>query len=246
MSMLILGIILVVMAITIIAMPYHIEMTGLVILGFGVLSLLYYLAKKYKWAKWIKVAIRMIAVMTVLVLVIAMSLIARGGRSQWEEAQTAEYAVILGAQIHGTTPSRTLRERLDQGVALSDKNEDIILVVSGGQGSDEIVTEASVMAAYLESQGVDKARIILEEEAHNTRQNLENSKKLVEEQGISPENPVIITSEFHMARAKYIASTLDMQAIGISSETQTLPLKCNYYLREVFAFVKAFISAHIA
>ena len=245
MKTLILGLILVVLGLIVTALPYHITMSGLLLIGFGCLCILYFLAKKYHWAKWIRMAIPMIAVATALVLAGSMALIAYEGRCEWEKAEVAEYAVVLGAQIHGTSPSRTLRERLNQAVELSQRNQDIVIVVSGGQGSDEIVTEASVMGNYLISQGVDPSRVLMEEESHNTRENLMYSKAIVEKQGIDSGNPVIITSEFHMARAKYIASTLEMDAVGISSQTQTVVLKCNYYLREVFAFVKAWAQAHI-
>ena len=63
-----------------------------------------------------------------------------------------EYVVVLGAQIHGSRPSRTLRERLDKAAGYLEEHPEAFCVVTGGQGADETQTEASVMAAYLTAQ----------------------------------------------------------------------------------------------
>ena len=120
----------------------------------------------------------------------------------------------------------------------------VIAVVSGGQGPDEAYTEASVMARYLIEHGADASRIIEEDEASNTRENLLFSAKLAEAAGLDTSRVLIVTSDFHMCRAKYIAQTLSMEPYGLASDTWPWILKVNYTLREVFAFCKAVYQAH--
>ena len=120
----------------------------------------------------------------------------------------------------------------------------VIAVVSGGQGPDEAHTEASVMAQYLLAHGADASQILEEPQASNTRENLLFSAKLAEEAGFDTSRVLIVTSDFHMCRAKYIARTLGMEPYGLSSGTWPWILKLNYTLREVFAFCKAVYQAH--
>ena len=99
------------------------------------------------------------------------------------------------------------------------------------------------MVRYLIEHGADASRIIEEDEASNTRENLLFSAKLAEAAGLDTSRVLIVTSDFHMCRAKYIARTLGMTPYGLTSATAPWVLKVNYELREVFAFVKAWWKA---
>ena len=111
--------------------------------------------------------------------------------------------------------------------------------MDGGQGADEAYTEASVMAKYLTARGVDESRVLLEEQASDTRENLEFSRTLAQTHGMRTDRVLIITSDFHLCRAKYLARKLGMEPYGLASQTWPEILRVNYLLREVFAFIKA-------
>ena len=121
---------------------------------------------------------------------------------------------MLGAQVQGDGPSLTLKKRLDRALLFMQENPDKTVIVSGGQGPDEAHTEASVMAAYLIAHGADALRVIEEDRASNTRENLLFSAQLAEARGLDTSRVLIITSDFHMCRAKYIARTLGMEPYG--------------------------------
>lgn len=157
--------------------------------------------------------------------------------------ETPEFVVVLGAQVQGDEPSLTLKKRLDKTLEFMQEHPDRTVIVSGGQGPDEAHTEASVMARYLIEHGADASRIIEEDKASNTRENLLFSAKLAEAAGLDTSRVLIVTSDFHMCRAKYIARTLSMDPYGQASDTWPWILKVNYTLREVFAFAKAFWQA---
>ena len=151
---------------------------------------------------------------------------------------------MLGAQVQGDRPSLTLQKRLDKAAEFLRAHPDAVVFVSGGQGPDEACTEASVMARVLREAGIDAERIIEEPEASDTRENLIFSAALAKARGIDTARVLIITSDFHMCRAKYIARSLGMEPYGLASNTWPWILKVNYTLREVFAFCKAVFLAH--
>ena len=221
--------------------PFHLEMTGLCWLafaaGFAVLALL---EKKNArgWARAVKIAMAVF----LAVLLAGTGYILLGERDTAEDAEPA-YVVVLGAQTHGDRPSRTLRERLDKAAEYLTAHPDVFCVVTGGQGADETQTEASVMAAYLEAAGIDPARIAQETQSENTRENLQNAAAIAEARGLDASRVLIVTSEFHLRRASYIAGTLGLRPAQLGSRTTPYILRLNYELREVFALAKAIVVA---
>ena len=229
-----------------IALPYHIGMTGVCLLLLAaVLAALWLLKKKKARKGWSTVLIALTA-LAMAVVFGAMALVVVQGRDDAMPEQAPEFVVVLGAQTHGAEPSLTLKKRLDRAYEYMTEHPEAVVFVSGGQGPDETQTEASVMAAYLERRGIAPGRIVQETQASDTRENLSFSAELAAARGVDTGSVLIITSDFHMARAKYIAGTLGMTAYGLTSDTWPWILKVNYELREVFAFVKAWWKARSA
>ena len=226
------------------ALPLHIGMTGVCLLLLAaVLLALRLLKKKNAPRLWSRLLIGLTAV-SMTVIFGAMGYIAvQGQDSVMTQDETPEFVVVLGAQVQGDEPSLTLKKRLDKTLEFMQEHPDRTVIVSGGQGPDEAHTEASVMARYLIEHGADASRIIEEDKASNTRENLLFSAKLAEAAGLDTSRVLIVTSDFHMCRARYIVRTLSMEPYGQASDTWPWILKVNYTLREVFAFAKAFWQA---
>ena len=226
------------------ALPLHIGMTGICLLLLAaVLLALRILKKKNAPKHWSRLLTGLTAA-GMAVIFGAMGYIAvQGQDSVMTQDETPEFVVVLGAQVQGDEPSLTLKKRLDKTLEFMQEHPDRTVIVSGGQGPDEAHTEASVMARYLIEHGADASRIIEEDKASNTRENLLFSAELAKERGIDTGSVLIITSDFHMPRAKYIAGKLGMTPYGLTSDTWPWILKVNYTLREVFAFAKAFWQA---
>ena len=92
--------------------------------------------------------------------------------------------VVLGCQVMPDgEPSILLRDRLDRALDYLEDHPDLMVVVSGGQGDNEPVTEARCMADYLMERGVEEDQLLLEERSHNTDQNLRYSRELLEAEG---------------------------------------------------------------
>ena len=159
-------------------------------------------------------------------------------------ALPADAVVVLGAGVNGTQPSLSLYTRLTAALDYLEENPDVPVVLTGGLGYGEAITEARCMYDWLTARGVDPARLIMEEQAGNTAENFAFSKELLEEQGIDPaENLVaVVTNDFHIARSRLIAARQGYgHAFGVPAKLPWRHLEVNYYLRESFAMVKTWI-----
>jgi uncharacterized SAM-binding protein YcdF (DUF218 family) len=166
------------------------------------------------------------------------------GRSDLR-ALPVDAVIVLGAGVNGTQPSLSLRTRLDAALEYLAEHPDIPVVLTGGQGYGEEITEARCMADYLVERGVDPERLLLEEQASDTAENFAFSGALLEQQGVDPAESriAVVTNDFHIARAELIGEwKQDYGAvIGVPARLPWLHLEVNYYLREAFAVVKTVI-----
>jgi len=146
----------------------------------------------------------------------------------------ADYMIVLGAQVRKTTITRVLKARLDSAYEYLAENENTKVIVSGGKGPDEDISEAEAMRAYLVEKGIAEERIIMEDKSTDTAQNIEFSKKLMEEN----KSVVIVTSGFHLYRGLGIAKKQGIEQVeGLGASTVPF-LVVNYYVRECFGVIK--------
>lgn len=150
-----------------------------------------------------------------------------------------EYIIVLGAGVNGTVPSLTLSERINGAYTYLTANPETVAVLTGGQGPRESITEAACMFRELTRKGIDPSRLILEDRATNTIENLRYSIALLEkEAGSCPTRVGIVSSEYHLFRAKCFARNLGLDPVGIPAKTSWFTLRLNYYLREIVAVWK--------
>lgn len=127
---------------------------------------------------------------------------------------TEDAVIVLGAGLRGETPSLTLRNRLDKALDYYERNPDCIIVVTGGQGQGEDITEALAMERYLVARGVPEEKIIKEELSTSTYENFENARLLLSERFLGDYSAVIVTNDFHILRAVSTA-----EKVGLDSPT---------------------------
>ena len=141
--------------------------------------------------------------------------------------------IALGAQVKADgTLSVQLQWRLDKTLEMYAIHPQPV-VVCGARGTDEPGTEAQAMYDYLLKNGVREDNLLKEESSFNTRQNLENAKKLLGD----TEKVMIVTSDYHLPRALALAEDVGFDATGVGS-----PIKPEYWIknhfREALAWVK--------
>lgn len=125
-----------------------------------------------------------------------------------------------------------LSERLEVAFEYLEDNPDVLCIVTGGQGENEDITEAKAMKDYLVNKGIDDFRILIEDKATSTVQNLEFSKKILDENNFGY-NITIVTDGFHQYRASLIAKDLGLKPNALSAKTKPYLLP-TYWVREWF------------
>lgn len=156
--------------------------------------------------------------------------------------QDVSYLVVLGAQVRGTRVTKSLAKRLDAAYDYAVKNEDTKVIVSGGKGTGEDISEAKAMKKYLVSRGIEKKRIIVEDKSTTTKENLTFSLKKMKGKDKSV---AIVTNNFHMFRAMKLAENLGYDHIeGLAAESDNR-LLLNYMVREAFAIGKEILVHNI-
>ena len=158
--------------------------------------------------------------------------------------QPADYVIVLGARVRGAKISNSLKQRLDRAIEYSEEYPNTVLVLSGGKGPGEEISEAACMYDYLTAHGVEPGRLILEDQASNTAENFALSKPLLYEAGVDPAEGrvAVVTNDFHIARAELIAAREGYgDVVGIPAPLPWVHLEINYTLREAFAMVKTFL-----
>lgn len=160
----------------------------------------------------------------------------------------ADVVVVLGSRVFGDRVPPLLAARIDRGVEVlnghlaEDPGADIVLVCSGGKGSDEVLPEGEAMARYAVGHGADASRVLAETRSRTTEENLTFSQDLLRERG-SGTSLVVATNDFHAFRAAIIARELgiDAQVVGARTAAYYFP---SAILREFVAVLSRSALLH--
>ncbi|MCD7746307.1 MAG: YdcF family protein [Lachnospiraceae bacterium] len=153
------------------------------------------------------------------------------------------YVIVLGAQVKGTSPSRALKRRLDRAAQYAREHPDAVLILSGGQGPDEGISEAECMYRYLVEAGVSRERLLMEDQSTSTQENLEFSAKIILQRTNDTENcepTAIISNDFHIYRALLLAGKAGYRnAFGVPADSDVGMLPHNI-MREICALLVSY------
>ena len=154
-----------------------------------------------------------------------------------------DYLIVLGARVDPDGPSPALNRRLNAVMACLGDHPDAIIIASGGQGSDEPMSEAQCIRDELVKRGVDESRIVMEDKSTATIENIRYSMALMD----SPDAEVgIITNNYHVYRATRLARKAGLtHAHGIAA-MYTGHTKFHYMIREAICIVVDFLRGNLA
>lgn len=148
-----------------------------------------------------------------------------------DNLEKLDYMIILGAGLDGYNVGKTLKSRLDKAIEYYNLNKDVKIIVTGGQGKNEVISEAEAMYNYLVSKDIPKENIIKEDKATTTLENIIFSKEILENRNSENKKVLIVTNEFHLTRSMIIANILGMDSEGLAAETP-IRVRVNYLIRE--------------
>lgn len=120
--------------------------------------------------------------------------------------------MVLGATVRDGRPSPTLQARLDAAARLL-REAPLRQVVVSGAG------EAEAMARYLEEDGIEPARIIREEEALNTRENIALSLEALRRYGAHTTQMAVVSNDYHLWRARDHGRKLGVELVCVAART---------------------------
>ncbi|MDE7404078.1 MAG: YdcF family protein [Lachnospiraceae bacterium] len=212
-------------------------------LGIGAIAFAI-LLKKGVWAQhfplWFRRIFVTLACLGGILFIIVEGCIISGFSQKGPEG--LDYLVVLGAQMKASGPSKALQYRLDEAIHYLEENPDTQVIVSGGQGPDEHISEAQGMYDYLVEKGISPDRIILEDQSKNTFQNLTFSAEYLDK-----DNDLVgvVSNNFHVFRATKIAKKAGYKNVyGIAAKGEPF-LQYNNMMREFLGVVKDFLVGNM-
>lgn len=164
-----------------------------------------------------------------------------------------ETMVIFGCKVETWGPSIMLQDRLDAALAYLEDHPDMTVVVTGGKGDDEHVSEARAMYDYLTERGVDGEKILMEDRSRNTWQNVNYTFELLEKEGRELTGDVVLVSSgFHLARIRMLWDRgreallwdevyNDQYVSTVAAPMTHVPSAIQMFFREPLALVKSFL-----
>ena len=217
-------------------------------IGCAGLAFMVFLTLPFEHPKWQKLSKRLLSVILILALLAGISFVwiealIFGGRTG-DPTEDADLLVVLGAGLNGMVPSAVLTSRLRVTCDYMQAHPGCVAILTGSMGPNELRTEASAMAEYLQDRGIDPSRLYLEEEAHNTAQNIKFSVALMEEIPL-PDDPtvMVVSNEFHLYRAERIFERYGMDVYSLPAATPKIGLiPLNSYVREYCSVVVMYIK----
>lgn len=155
-------------------------------------------------------------------------------------SKNADYVIVLGAGLKKNKPTLALKYRIETAAKYAKENLKTKIIVSGGKGKDELISEAECMKIELIKLGIEENRIIKEDLSTNTYENMKFSKNFIKEN----EKGIIVTNDYHLFRSIKLAEKQGLQIVGLPAKTPTVILP-TAYIRECLSILKALYYDHI-
>ncbi|WP_239256492.1 YdcF family protein [Listeria ilorinensis] len=159
-----------------------------------------------------------------------------------------DFIIVLGSGLIGDRVPPLLASRLDRAIQFRAKQiaktgKQATIIVSGGQGPDELISEAEAMRLYLLEKGIPEEYILMEDQSTNTLENMRFSKRIMDEI-MGKYNSIFSTNNFHLFRASLYAKKAGLKSQGIGSKTATYYMP-NALIREFIAIVVMYKWVHM-
>jgi SanA protein len=163
------------------------------------------------------------------------TVLAGGGKSAVQGE--LDCALVLGAGVAADgTPSWVLNDRLEEGLALYRSGRVKRIIVSGDHRTHEY-DEPNSMRVWLEAHGVPPSAIFMDHAGVDTYSSVWRAKNV-----FGATRLVIVTQQFHLPRALWVARSLGMEAEGAPADRRPYRDAAWFEVREVISRTKAFVD----
>lgn len=188
--------------------------------------------------KWM-IALKTVIILCYTILLCIIAFIVSNAFNSGDQ-YNEDAVIVLGCAVNGNKPSNSLKLRINKCIDYYEKNPDVIIVVSGGQGPQENISEAEAMSIYLKLAGIPANQILLENQATSTNENFAYSKAILDKTFPLGYSVAYITNDFHIYRAGQLARLNGIYAAGYSARTDIASIVPSY-VREALAVVQLWL-----
>lgn len=147
--------------------------------------------------------------------------------------------LVLGAGVRNGQPTPMLSDRLQESVFLYKMNASDRILMSGDHGQKNY-DEVNAMKKFAISKGIPTSHIFMDHAGFSTYESLYRAKEIFQADKI-----IIVTQEYHLYRALYIANELGIDAVGVSANKQDYAGQFMREAREILARTKDFVTCII-
>lgn len=152
-----------------------------------------------------------------------------------QDVPEADAIVVLGAKVYSNgNVSPILADRLDYAIELYNQNKAPKILLSGDHGT-KAYDEVNAMKSYVCKAGVPEEDVFMDHAGFNTYSTMYRVRDV-----FKAENIIVVTQDYHLKRAIFIARELGLEAYGVASDKHIYPQMAMYETREVLARVKDF------
>lgn len=193
--------------------------------------------------KWLPVSLRngFLAILLIILLDYLSFILRCVQHAKKKSEVTPDVIFVFGAGLFGKRLSLSLKTRLDQAVKLAELYKQSDIVVSGGQGPNELISEALAMQQYLIDKGIEAKRIYMEDQSTSTYENLSFSQKIYL---FKNKKVALVSNQFHLYRAEKISHRLGIDGYGCAATLHSIACPV-FYTREYFAYLKGWLNQEI-
>ena len=157
------------------------------------------------------------------------------------ELSDVDCILVLGAGVNGTTLSHMLEDRVKTGIQLYELGSAPKILMSGDHGQDDY-DEVNAMKSYAKEKGVPSEDIFMDHAGFSTYESMYRARDI-----FGCKKIIIISQEYHLHRAIYVAEYLGLEAYGVDSQLRPYAVDTNIYntIREFLARNKEFIYVRL-
>ena len=179
--------------------------------------------------------LKLIIFLVLCIIVLIQSLIFHSQKNNMDTFEN--YVFVLGAKANNVKLSKTLISRLDTTVEYLNKHKKAKAVLCGGTEKGNEFSQAEYMQKYLLQKGIEKERLIVEPNSKNTFENIKFGLEMLDKK---PNEIMVISSSYHLFRAKLIFHRFGILAKTVPAKTPTNSILISY-TRETLAVIKTFL-----
>lgn len=199
--------------------------------------------KSKKWGKRTMGIFISLLIVSLIIVILAISNVNSYKKYIYniEDIPKGEDAIIvLGAGVKNDgTPSDILADRLETSIEVYNEGAAGALILSGDHGREEY-NEVGAMKDYVLKNNIDESIVFMDHAGFSTYDTMYRAKEI-----FKVKSAVIVTNEYHLSRALYIARKLGIEAYGVKSDKRGYQLMDSYKKREVLAKLKDFAYVNI-